>query len=140
MTVSNLQGFYNPSPKGGIERTGRAADVTAPTARYPFVITLHQGAIEAIFLDAMRDMGLEVDRPIVPTALRVSTDEDVLKDPNSYAVTATLKHLDRAEGEDTEVVHAKYVVGADGAHSWVRKTMGIDMDGEQTGQESPFES
>ena len=83
----------------------------------------------------MREMGLEVNRPIVPTALRVSTDEDVLRDPQSYAVTATLKHLNPQEGEvETEVVHAKYVVGADGAHSWVRKTMGIDMDGEQTGQ------
>ena len=113
--------------------------MTAPTARYPFVITLHQGAIESIFLDAMREMGLEVNRPIVPTALRVSTDEDVLKDPQSYAVTATLKHLNPQEGEvETEVVHAKYVVGADGAHSWVRKTMGIDMDGEQTGHSYSF--
>jgi 2-polyprenyl-6-methoxyphenol hydroxylase-like FAD-dependent oxidoreductase len=32
-----------------------------------------------------------------------------------------------------EIVRAKFVVGADGAHSWVRKTLGISMDGEQTG-------
>ena len=100
-------------------------------------MTLHQGAIEAIFLDSMRDMGLEVERPIVPTALELSADATLLADPNSYSVKATLKHLDAEDGKtDTgvvEVVHAKYVVGADGAHSWVRKTMGITMDGEQTG-------
>lgn len=46
----------------------------------------------------------------------------------------TLKHLDAEEGqEDTEIVHAKYVLGADGAHSWVRRTLDFTMDGEQTG-------
>jgi len=46
-----------------------------------------------------------------------------------------LKHVDRESdsGSDTEIVRAKFVVGADGAHSWVRKALGISMDGEQTG-------
>lgn len=62
----------------------------------------------------------------------------------------TLKHLDPLEGQAvTEVVHAKFVVGADGeylstrdrhtyilfyegAHSWVRKAFNIAMEGEQT--------
>jgi len=51
--------------------------------------------------------------------------------------------------DETEIIHAKFVIGADGkqrsrairayrfnsrigAHSWVRKTLGIMMDGEQT--------
>ena len=47
----------------------------------------------------------------------------------------TLKHLETEEGQDeTEVVYAKYVLGADGAHSWVRKSLGFSMDGEQTGK------
>ena len=44
-----------------------------------------------------------------------------------------LRHLDKELGDDAEIVRAKFVVGADGAHSWVRKTLGISMDGEQTG-------
>lgn len=32
----------------------------------------------------------------------------------------------------TEVVKAKYVVGADGAHSWVRKEIGLKLEGEST--------
>ena len=31
-----------------------------------------------------------------------------------------------------EVIHARYVIGCDGAHSWTRKSMGFEMHGEQT--------
>ena len=40
--------------------------------------------------------------------------------------------LDVAAPGNSEVVRAKFVVGCDGAHSWVRKSMGFTMDGEQT--------
>ena len=39
--LPTVQAFYNPSPNGGIERTGRAPDVTATTARYPFEVRAH---------------------------------------------------------------------------------------------------
>ncbi|KAK3326928.1 FAD binding domain-containing protein [Cercophora scortea] len=35
-------------------------------------------------------------------------------------------------GDDLETVHAKYVLGCDGAHSWVRKQLGIEHKGETT--------
>ncbi|PCH36421.1 hypothetical protein WOLCODRAFT_108689 [Wolfiporia cocos MD-104 SS10] len=128
--------FYNPGPNGGIERTGRTPDVTAPTARYPFELTLHQGGIEAIFLDSMASLGVRVERPIIPTSIELPTVDAELKDPNSHAVKVVLKHLDAAATEgatETEIVHAKFVLGADGsAHSWVRKSLGIAMEGEQT--------
>ncbi|KZV82212.1 thioredoxin-like protein [Exidia glandulosa HHB12029] len=128
----HMAAFYNPSPTGGIERTGRAADVTAPTARYPFEVTLHQGEIEKIFLDAMSEKGVQVDRAIVPTSLEVSSDPAILSDPQAYAVKVVLQHMSRPESQQEEVVYAKYVLGADGAHSWVRKTLGIAMEGENT--------
>ncbi|KIP05547.1 hypothetical protein PHLGIDRAFT_91984 [Phlebiopsis gigantea 11061_1 CR5-6] len=129
----HMAAFYNPSPNGGIERTGRASDVTAATARYPFEVTLHQGAIEAIFLDSMTSMGVTVERPVVPTTIELSSDEAELKDPHSHPVKVVLQRLAPEQGQtDTEVVHAKFVIGADGAHSWVRKSFDISMDGEQT--------
>ncbi|THH17443.1 hypothetical protein EW146_g3360 [Bondarzewia mesenterica] len=129
----HMAAFYNPSPTGGIECTGRAADVNAPTARYPFEATLHQGEIENIFLNSMRKEGVEVERPMIPTSLELSTDQTELEDPQAYPVKVVLKRLDvEGEANNTEVVHAKFVLGADGAHSWVRKTMGVTMDGEQT--------
>ena len=39
-----------------------------------------------MFLDSMAPTGVTVERPIVPSLLEVSTDENVLKDPQSYAV------------------------------------------------------
>lgn len=116
------------------KRDGRAPDVTAPTARFPFEITLHQGAIESIFLDSMRGRGAEVDRPTVPVEISLDEREEILADPNSFPVKITLNRQDAEAGDGTEVVHAKYVLGADGAHSWVRNELGFTMDGEQTGE------
>lgn len=124
--------FYNPGPNGGIERTARAPDITAPTARYPFECTLHQGAIEAIFLDTLASLGQKVHRPIAPTSIELSSDDRELLNPETYPITARLKHLDSSSDENTEVVRAKFLVGCDGAHSWVRKNFGIQMEGEQT--------
>lgn len=57
---------------------------------YRLQVTLHQGAIESIFLDSMATMGVQVERPIVPTSIQLATDESVLKDPHSYAVTVSV--------------------------------------------------
>lgn len=129
----HMAAFYNPSADGGIKLTDRVPGITAENARYPFEVTLHQGAIEAIFLDSMRSMGVQVERPIVPVSLEITEDVVERSDPNAYAVRVTLSHLDPAPGQaPIEIVNAKFVVGADGAHSWVRKTLNISMDGEQT--------
>ncbi|KAI5123497.1 hypothetical protein M0805_008865 [Coniferiporia weirii] len=128
----HMAAFYNPAPDGGIMRDGRAPDSIAPTARWPW-ITLHQGAIEAMFLDSMREHGLEVDRPTRPVQISFDDREEVLASPDSYPVKVTLKHLGREDTEEEmEVVHAKYVLGVDGAHSWVRRGLGFAMEGEQT--------
>ncbi|KAM5354740.1 hypothetical protein ACJ41O_001387 [Fusarium nematophilum] len=42
--------------------------------------------------------------------------------------------LSKAQARDgsSEVVHAKYVLGCDGARSWVRQQMGLELQGEAT--------
>ncbi|EIW83427.1 hypothetical protein CONPUDRAFT_164379 [Coniophora puteana RWD-64-598 SS2] len=122
--------FYNPNEKGEIECTGRQADAPQ-SSRYPFKISLNQGSIEVIFLDAMKSHGLTVDRSMAPTA--ITFDEAKLSDPSAHAVKVTLEHLATSDSPGRrDEVHAKFVVGADGAHSWVRKNLGITMDGDQT--------
>ncbi|KAI9464680.1 FAD binding domain-containing protein [Boletus coccyginus] len=125
--------IYNPGCDGGIECTERVPCVITPTARYPFQITLHQGAIEDIFIDSMRGHGVEVERPSRPIDIEISEDIDELSSPLSYPVKVTVERLDAIDEESkTEIIHAKFVVGADGAHSWVRNALGIKMEGEQT--------
>ena len=36
----------------------------------------------------------------------------------------------KGPGGVTETVHAKYMVGCDGAHSWTRRQLGFEMEGE----------
>lgn len=113
-----MAAFYNPNETGGIELSNRAPDVTAPSARYPFELALHQGAIEAIFLDSMKTRGVEVQRSTRPTEIELSNDAAELVDPTSYPVKVTLERLSLDGTAHHEVVHAKFVLGADGAHSW----------------------
>ncbi|KAF7969243.1 hypothetical protein HWV62_27888 [Athelia sp. TMB] len=122
----HMVAFYNPDAHGGIQRVARKADVSALSARYPFEATLHQGGIEAIFLDALKDIGHVVDRQTVPVSMHLSEDEAELRDSSTYPV----QHLNDEAARET--VHAKFVVGTDGAHSWVRKSLGIAMEGIQT--------
>ncbi|KAF8511507.1 hypothetical protein JB92DRAFT_2831117 [Gautieria morchelliformis] len=59
--------------------------------------------------------------------MQISSDAKELADPHLHPVKVMLKWLDG--DESTEVVRAKYVVGADGTHSWIRKVLDIDMEG-----------
>lgn len=62
----------------------------------------------------MAAMGLQVERPIVPSSIELSSDEAELKDPSSHPIKVVLKCLSAPEGANTEIVRAKYVLGADG--------------------------
>lgn len=42
-----------------------------------------------------------------------------------------LKRSREKEGS-TEIVHAKYMIGCDGAHSWTRRQIGAELEGEPT--------
>ncbi|KAG9313139.1 putative monooxygenase [Chiua virens] len=129
----HVAAFYHPGRDGGIECTGRAPVISDFSARYPFEITLRHVTIERIFLDALKHYGVYVDRPRRPSAIEISDNPDELSSTSSYPVKVTAERLDAAEGDSkTEIIHAKFVVGADGAHSWVRKALGIEMQGEQT--------
>ncbi|KAH9945759.1 hypothetical protein B0H21DRAFT_822837 [Amylocystis lapponica] len=116
-----------------LQSYGIADRLIEQAAQLHMAATLHQGGIEGIFLDSMRVCGVEVERAIVPTAIQVSEDISELQDPTAHPVRVVLKHLEAPSGHsDVEVVYAKFVVGADGAHSWVRKQFAIPMEGEQT--------
>ena len=116
---------------------------------------LHQGGVEQIFEEAMTERGLKVQRSTVPTAIEMSENAENLQDPRAFAIKVrrvrnlhgypvlqgllgqvTLEHLDREE-EKYEIVNARFMLGSDGAHSWVRRALGINVDGDSTGNLFP---
>jgi 2-polyprenyl-6-methoxyphenol hydroxylase-like FAD-dependent oxidoreductase len=88
-----------------------------------FILLVHQGMIEDIFIHDLKDRGVEVSRN--SPFLRYSL-QPVLKAPLQIVcndnVNQSEKHL-----------KAKYLVGCDGARSMVRKSMpGAEMIGDSS--------
>jgi phenol 2-monooxygenase len=63
----------------------------------------------------MTPLGVEVERSTIPILIQLSKDENELTDPTSYPVRVALQRLDKSEDEPREIVHAKFVIGGDGA-------------------------
>lgn len=130
--------FWNPSQAAsptngdgcssqrGIERTSFAPDVNVP-ARFPFEVTIHQGRIERILQE---NLHLYAGRDIIRRShrfLRYTTD-----DIDEFPILVEYEY-DLPDGTTEQgTVRTKYLIGADGARSSVRKCMGLDLNGETT--------
>ncbi|MBE1583756.1 FAD-dependent oxidoreductase [Nonomuraea angiospora] len=79
--------------------------------RYPYTLMISQADTEAFLLTRLKELGAEVLRPCPVTKV----EQDLQR------VTVTL--------EDGRVLHAGYLVGADGIHSTVREQSGIGFTG-----------
>ncbi|OQD83802.1 hypothetical protein PENANT_c015G01154 [Penicillium antarcticum] len=116
--------FWNPSEDKDkiIERTSIVPDVAVP-ARYPHEVTIHQGRIERILeTDLLRYSKRGVQRNT--KLIEVTIDEDGDAD---FPVLAEIE----TEGQ-RRTVRTKHLVGADGAHSVVRRSMGLKLEGESS--------
>jgi 2-polyprenyl-6-methoxyphenol hydroxylase-like FAD-dependent oxidoreductase len=82
---------------------------------YPFLLFVSQAATEQILLDHLTGRGRPVERGVELVGFRADPD----------AVTSALRHRDGR----TEQVHARYLVGCDGASSTVRHGAGIPFKG-----------
>ncbi|MCC6997161.1 MAG: FAD-dependent monooxygenase [Deltaproteobacteria bacterium] len=85
--------------------------------RYPFLLSIPQCDTEAVLAARFEALGGRIERGVEVTALRQGDDDD--------GVNVTLSS---AGGE--EAVRAAWVVGCDGAHSKVRKEIGLDFPGD----------
>ncbi|KAG9080362.1 hypothetical protein FRC06_006685, partial [Ceratobasidium sp. 370] len=112
---------------------------------FKYLLINSQNTVEGIFHDAMVSgdriihgftttpdvelfipQKLAVEHNIHPTQLSLSNDSETLTDPTAYTATVTLEDVNGI----AKTVKAKYVLGCDGAHSWTRAQLGIDMVGE----------
>lgn len=118
--------FWTPdaTDPARIARAGRVQDVEDGLSEMPHVI-LNQARVHDMYLEVMRNAPtrLEPDYGIEVVALDVA-------DSGSHPVAVTLHHDDGRQ----ETVHARYVVGCDGAHSNVRRAIGRALKGDSANQ------
>jgi 2-polyprenyl-6-methoxyphenol hydroxylase-like FAD-dependent oxidoreductase len=89
-------------------------DFSALPTAYPFVLTLQQYRTEKILTERMHALGGEVMRPYSVTGVSIATDGANVE-------------VDGPDGR--ELVHARFVVGADGVSSVVRQSAKIEYAG-----------
>lgn len=115
--------FWNPAPSPkNIERTSIVPDVVVP-ARFPHEVTIHQGRIERILEDDLR-------RYSARGVQRSSKLTRVVLDEAGDAEFPVVMDIEGPSGVRT--VRTKHLVGADGAHSLVRRSMDMKLEGETT--------
>lgn len=107
-----------------IERTRRTPDVLEGMSWQPHVI-LNQARLNGLLIGEVErasGRGIEYSR----TVKEVRVDETAAEDLDSYPITAIV------EDEDGKIttLKAKYLLGCDGAHSSVRKSLGYQMVGD----------
>jgi len=120
-TATDGEGTAEPGRKK-IVRTGRAADVQPGLSHQPHLI-LNQARINGLMLEKMKALnGQDVDYGWKAAEVEVN------KDPGeSHPVTVV------SEKDGTKKsIKAKYVLAGDGAHSQIRRSLQIPMEGDNT--------
>jgi len=97
-------------------RLGRLSFDRLPSA-YPFALGVPQSTTERILNDRLEQLGHTVDRDVAVTAL---TRLD-----GRYLV-----HARRNDEQEEPLTEAQYVIGADGAHSVMRRLIGQEFRGD----------
>jgi len=88
--------------------------------RDPFILLVHQGMAEEIFINDMDERGVEVSRsrPFVTYSTEAEAE-------------APIEVVCGHENGPTKSIKTMYLVGCDGAHSQVRRSIpGAEMQGE----------
>ena len=124
---------------------------SSPTLKALLTLSLFgtKGKVERMMLENInRHRDLKVEYGKVPSHLGI--DESKFSDPESYPISIRIGMIENSQIDclrepryrnqallssnnvKEEVVLAKYVVGCDGAHSWTRKRLGIQLHGDHT--------
>lgn len=90
-------------------------DVGHPDTPYPLVLVLPQSETEAILVEHLAERGIAVERGVTATRLE--------QDAAGVALQAT------DAGGRQLTIRSRYLIGADGAHSFVRKALGLAFEG-----------
>jgi phenol 2-monooxygenase len=127
----NQTAFWMPDPKNPehIKRAGQVQDVADDSSEMPHIL-INQARLHELFLEVMRNSPSRLEPDYSWEVLSVSVDPTT----DDHPVTVTLKDASGANWWATRTVRANYVVGCDGAHSAVRKSIGGVLHGDAANQ------
>ncbi|WP_022899834.1 FAD-dependent monooxygenase [Humibacter albus] len=118
--------FWKPSPDdpSRIVRASRAPDDATGISEFPHIYVNQSRILDYFLRDAERAPGR-----IVPDYgvefLDCTIDPDA-----AYPVSARIRYCAGPRSGEERTIHAKYLVGGDGAHSSVRASLGHRLSGE----------
>lgn len=127
--------FWSPDDgrRGHIVRSRVIQDVEDGLSEFPHVI-LNQARIHEFLLERMRNAPAPLEPDYSLRLIELTTDASHAPDPDAYPHTLRFERLAGRSAGSVETVHAKYVVGCDGARSAVRGFLGLTLDGSSSRQ------
>jgi phenol 2-monooxygenase len=133
----NETAFWKPDAARpqSIVRSGRIQDTEDGLSEFPHVI-LNQARVHDLLLAAMWSSPTRLvpdySRRVVDLA--IDPRDSSANDATQLPVVARIERVDPDHAGELETVRARYVVGCDGAHSTVRKSIGGVMRGDSANQ------
>ena len=128
----NETAFWKPDDvqRDKIVRQGKVQDVEDGLSEFPHVI-LNQARVHDFLLDVMRKSPARLAPHYARRLLDLQTHPVANGNgASSDRVTVSLERLDPEHEGQIETIRARYVVGCDGAHSAVRKSIGRALHGD----------
>ena len=127
----NQTAFWMPDPENPehIKRVGRVQDVADDSSEMPHIL-INQARLHELFLENMKHSPSRLEPDYGWEVVNVSVDPTT----DDHPVTVTLKDSLGLYWGTTRTVRANYVVGCDGAHSAVRKSIGGQLHGDAAHQ------
>ncbi|KAH7554946.1 hypothetical protein BM1_07607 [Bipolaris maydis] len=108
-----------------VEGRGWAFMQNMKDTKWDFALVLRQKYQEDVFRTAMKKEGVELQAPYTLVDIQVLQDVE----PGGYRILVTIEH---SETKDQSKVKCRYLIGADGGKSFVRRTLNIPFDGTST--------
>ena len=123
--------FWKPDEirREALVRGSRIQDVEDGLSEFPHVV-LNQARVHDFYLDVMHNSPTR----LVPDYARRLLDLAIPSDAPDRPVTVRLERLDPGHEGEPETVSARFVVGCDGAHSAVRRALGLALHGDSANQ------
>ena len=127
----NQTAFWMPDPQHPehIRRVGRVQDVADDSSEMPHIL-INQARLHELFLEVMKNAPSRLEPDYGWEVVELSIDPDT----DDHPVTVTLKDATGVHWWATRTIRANYVVGCDGAHSAVRKSIGRELHGDTAHQ------